>query len=88
MIWPVKHSLQTLEVASEPGFSKKGFPRVWKWIESLPPHKDSTAPPQFTAEEATKAVLAADYATKDVFVDPSDPLDLSAGTRVSVEANE
>ncbi|QIW94690.1 hypothetical protein AMS68_000208 [Peltaster fructicola] len=88
-IWIVKWLLQTLEVAKEPGFSKKDLPRVYQWIEALPRQNEAESKEMhLTADEATKQLLAAEYAMPDIGVDPADPLGLSQGERVAVEMGD
>jgi hypothetical protein len=43
---------------------------------------------KLSPEEATKAVLEAEYAVSDIGVDEQDALGLEAGTAVAVEATE
>lgn len=107
-MWAIKWALQNLDVASDPGFSKEDFPKVYKWsarlpfyrmrllrphpnrIESIPSHAvpENDVKDKISGEDATKAILDADYAVPEVGIDETDALGMSSGTPVSVEANE
>lgn len=45
-------------------------------------------PPTITADEAIRAVLAADYSAPELGVDAADPLGFAKGTRVKVETTD
>lgn len=59
-------------------------------IESIPSHAvpENDVKDKISGEDATKAILEADYAVSEVGIDETDPLGISSGTPVSVEANE
>lgn len=58
-------------------------------IESLPRHDEAESKGMhLTGEEASKQLLAADYAMPDIGVDSADPLGLKQGERVAVEMGD
>jgi hypothetical protein len=70
--------------------------RVWllrprlNRIESIPSHAvpENDVKDKISGEDATKAILQADYAVPEVGIDETDALGISSGAPVSVEANE
>jgi hypothetical protein len=59
-------------------------------IESIPSHAvpENDVKDKISGEDATKAILQADYAVPEVRIDETDALGISSGAPVSVEANE
>ncbi|EMC97873.1 hypothetical protein BAUCODRAFT_146481 [Baudoinia panamericana UAMH 10762] len=88
-MWMIKWALHTISVAKEPGFDEQAFPKVHRWCNALPIHDDEIQKDQFvSAEEATKQILACEYACPDVGVDAADPLQLKEGEGVAVEMTD
>lgn len=79
--WVIRFVLIALGLGNEPGFSKGYYPRVYKWLESLPE-------PRMTVvdnETVIQQVLGAGYSAEPVGVDEKDPTGLKAGDDVTVE---
>jgi len=71
-IWIVKWAFQTVEICSEPGFSRDDFPTVYMWIEGLPTHNEQNDTKKISPEEAQEKLLNSDYAAAEISVDPRD----------------
>lgn len=84
IIWPVRFAF-SIGVDKEPGFGKDAFPKVHRLIENLP----SSTPPVLSAEETQKLIREASYTSpgpQEVAKD--DPLNMAAGTDVTIEGAE
>ena len=82
--WAVGWSLKAIGLGQEPGFSEQDFPSIYKWVASWPT-------PQYTElsqEEVWEKVKGAEYTAKDIGVNDRDPLDMKAGTDVTVENSD
>lgn len=83
--WVLRWTFKNLGVENDQGVGKAEFPKVWKFIESLPetPHKD------ISADEAAKLITGGQYTAKGAdSVQANDALELKAGTEVTVESSE
>ena len=87
-IWIVKWAFQTLELGSEPGFSKEDFPKIYKWIEALPMHNEENHAEKINPEEAKEKILNSEYAAVEIGVDPEDATGLKNGMIVNVATND
>ena len=87
-IWIVKWAFQTLELGSEPGFSREEFPRIYKWIEALPIHDEENHAEKIRPEEAKEKILNSEYAAVEIGVDPEDATGLKNGMIVNVATND
>lgn len=86
--WMIKWAVQTLDVGSEPGFSRDDFPKFYAWIEGLPKHDAKGEAEKIEAKDAAGRILSADYAAPEVGVDERDPTGLKAGEKVAVATND
>lgn len=88
-MWMVKWALQTMGVDQEPGFGKKDWPRVYRWIESVVKNEgEDPDSVKIGKEEAQRTVLGAEYAVGSIGVDGSDPTGFKEGQRVSVGCSD
>ena len=79
---------QTLDIGSEPGFSRDEFPKVYKWIEGLPAHKEQNEAKKISPEEAQEKLLNSEYAAAEIGVDDEDATGLQYGMLVKVATND
>ena len=86
--WVVRWTLKALGVEKEPGFAAKDFPKIYKWLDALPPLDENMERKQLSGEEASKTILESDYTIKNLGVLGSDPLGVKQGEKVSVESAE
>lgn len=87
-IWIIKWALETLQVSNDPGVGPEDFPKVHKWIKSLPAHDDNNRGEQVSAETATELIMKGEYAAADIGIDSTDPVGLSPGDEVAVETTD
>nr|POE78079.1 hypothetical protein CFP56_09720 [Quercus suber] len=81
VIFAIRWVLFNLGLKDEPIVSRQAFPKVWKLIDSLPEFKM----PVLDGDKAVEIVKSSEYTAKDIGIISKDPLDISAGTNVTVE---
>ena len=84
IVWAIRWALKGLGAEKDKEFSKDAFPKVWKWIESLP----EATPEEISSEDAIKAIKGADYSAGDVSIMKDEPLGIEGGTSVIIESVE
>jgi len=82
--WVIRWVLTALGLGQEHGFAKNNFPRVYKWIESLPQ-------PRMTVidnDTVVASVLGSGFSAESIGIDEKDPTGLKAGEEVSIENSD
>ncbi|KAL8243729.1 hypothetical protein R6Q59_009987 [Mikania micrantha] len=91
-MWMIKWALETealgIGFGKEKGFDKSDFPRVYAWIDGVPPHDDAHDAKKIDAADAKKQVLSSSYAAADIGVDEIDPTGLKKGQDVHVATTD
>ncbi|EMC95726.1 hypothetical protein BAUCODRAFT_123025 [Baudoinia panamericana UAMH 10762] len=84
-MWSIRWGLMSLGAAKEAGFGKDAFPKLWKAIGSLP----TATPEALSSDKTIEAIRGAGQpkmGPKGVMAD--DPLNLAAGTPISIESED
>ena len=87
-MWMVKWSLQTLAVGQDPAFSKEKWPKVWRWIESLPKHDEEGEAENIEAGKAKEVLFGSEYIAMEVEVEPKPLLGMKRSDHAEIEASD
>lgn len=88
-IWIPRFAIETLNYAEdEKGFDKASLPKLHRWLSKFKAHTPENEPEKLSAEEASKRILASQYAAKEIGVDETDSTGLKKGQKVFVQTSD
>lgn len=91
-MWMIKWALQTdalgIGYGKQKGFDKSDFPRVYAWVESVPPHDEEHDAKKISAQDAKDLLMSYGYAAADIGVDDNDPTGFKKGDDVRVATTD